>query len=143
MLSYLDRLPGELHLAPRVVLMALRLWAGEVRAGRRPIALLEGLLTRFAMQGALWPAHNFFYWTASHTARPIALGCPCCARVSDDEALILSAVFGGEARVAQAALAALLTPCALGSGVSLAMALSGELQSAAPTEGGGPVTPPG
>ncbi len=127
MLAYLDRSPCELPLPARLGLMAMRLWAGEVRRNRRPIDLLQGLFENWGTPGALWPAHSFLYWTASHTLRPISLGCPCCGRVSDDEAMILSALFPREEEAACAAMSELVTPDAVTGAARLAQLWRAEL----------------
>ncbi|MEJ0061561.1 MAG: hypothetical protein WDM79_19230 [Terricaulis sp.] len=76
-----------------------------MRRDRCPIGVLRHALPRWNAQGALWPAHNFLSWLLAYAARGIELGCPCCGRVSDDEALMLAALFAGDRTQAQAALA--------------------------------------
>jgi hypothetical protein len=85
------------------------------------------IVFRFEIYGALWPAHNFFYWMLVHPTRPIDLGCPCCGRVSDDEALILAALFAPLPAASRAALAELVAPLALNGAVRLAKGFGAEL----------------
>ena len=130
MLSYLDRRPDELDLQERVTIGALRLWAAEMQRRRCPLGLLRELFSSANVRGALWPAHNFFYWALSHSERTVELGCRCCARVSDDEAALLSAIFAENSAQAHAALASFMLKDAITSGARLGLALGAELRAA-------------
>lgn len=108
MYDYLDRAPSELAMPARLSHMSLRLWAKEVREGRCPMATLRELFTVFGVPGALWPAHNFYSNAFGYATRPLAMGCPCCGRVTDDEALLLSVLRGETDAMAEGALKAFL-----------------------------------
>ena len=131
MLAYLDRTPPELPLPQRVALMGMRVWAREVRCKRSPITPLQSLFARFDTPGALMPAHSFLYWSATHAARAIDLGCPCCGRVSEDEALMLAAMFMGDVNASCAAMRGIVAPVALAGAVRLAREFGVELQALA------------
>lgn len=135
MLAYLDRLPLDLPLGPRLGLMSVRLWARRMKEGLCPLGVLRPLYDRFEARGALWPAHNFLYWLTAHVARPIDLGCPCCGRVSEDEALILAAMFAEDDAPARAALTPLVSAAALGGAVRLARSFGVEIAHAAALRG--------
>lgn len=132
MLTYLDRSPPELENRARLALMTIRLWATEMRRDRCPIGVLRHALPRWNAQGALWPAHNFLSWLLAYAARGIELGCPCCGRVSDDEALMLAALFAGDRTQAQAALATLVGSDALDGAVRRARMLGAEFNAVEP-----------
>lgn len=127
MLAFLDRTMPELPLGPRIGLAAMRLWAGEQRHNRCPIGVLRALFTRFGVPGALWPAHNFLYWVLAHETRPIELGCPDCGRVSEDEALLLAALFAPDLAAAEASLRALVVPVAVPGARRIAQSFGAEL----------------
>lgn len=129
LLTYLERTAEELAPGPRLGVCAARLWARDVRQGGCPVGPLRHLFARAGVFGALWPVHNFLYWTAAHAQRQIDLGCPCCGEVSDDEAQMLAAMFAGSKDAARAALRDLVTPIALDGAVRLAMAAGRELTS--------------
>lgn len=129
MLAYLDRMPPELDPPVRLCLMAIRLWGTETRQDRCPVGLLRQLFARFHRPGALWPTHNFLYWTLAHAARPVRLGCPCCGRVADDEALLLAAIFAETAEQARAALTPLVIPIAADRAARMARCVGGEFSA--------------
>ncbi len=129
MISYLDRMPCELPWAARSAVFGLRLWVDALKQGRHPPDVLAQLFRRFGTAGAAWPAHNFFYWVSAHVTRAIQLGCPCCGRVSDDEALLLAAIFAPNPETARAALSGFASPQTLEGAVRLALVLGAELNA--------------
>jgi hypothetical protein len=128
MLEFLDRPVITLDPQHAFVVIGLRLWVAAGLSGRCALADLACFSRRRGQYGALYPAHSFYYWTTEHARRRLCLGCPCCGRVGDDEALLLAAVFGADdARTA--ALADVIAPIALRSGVRLARALRANLRA--------------
>lgn len=120
MLAYLDRRPTELGLRARLALLVARIWANAMNARQCPLKAIEPVFTKWGVAGALWPAHYFLYWTLANAARPFALGCPCCGRIGDDEALLLSAMMTTNDDVARAALRDVVHAGALTTAVRLA-----------------------
>lgn len=108
MYDYLDRAPSELAMPARLAHISLRLWAKEVREERCPMGVLRDLFGRFGAPGALWPAHNFYSNAFGYAVRPLVMGCPCCGRVTDDEALLLSALLARTDAQAEGAMKAFL-----------------------------------
>ena len=108
MYDYLDRAPFELAMPARLAHASWRLWARHVREERCPIMTLRDLFGRFSAPGALWPAHNFYSSAFGYAVRPLAMGCPCCGRVTDDEALLLSALLARTDAQAEGAMKAFL-----------------------------------
>lgn len=127
MLAFVDRTPDQLAPAPRVAVTAVRLWARELARAGCPVGALRQLFHGLHAPGALWPAHGFFHWIGAHAARKIELGCPCCGSVSEDEALILSALFAVNEEAAEAALRALVAEPALPGARRRARGFSAEL----------------
>ncbi len=56
------------------------------------MGVMRDLFGRLGAPGALRPAHNFNSNAFGYAVRPLAMGCPCCGCVTDDEALLLSAL---------------------------------------------------
>jgi hypothetical protein len=127
MLDCVDQRASSLPPAPRVLVLGLRLWAKALERGRCPVAPLHGVLVHRGVSGALWPAHNLFSWTVEHASRRLYLGCPCCGRVGDDEALLLAAVLADGEPQREAALSGLIAQDAVPRGLRMARALQGEL----------------
>lgn len=126
MLAFMDRTPDELPPTARMALTVMRIWMKERIAGRCPVWPLRIVLTRCGTIGALWPLHNFMSWTAAHARRPF-LG-PCqCGRVSDDEALLLSAMFAESDAQAHAALSSMIGEGAVVRAVRGARSFGAEL----------------
>lgn len=135
MYAFLDKRPGELAPPHRVLLGALRLWADALTAGRCAMTPLDALYQHWALEGALWPTHNFFSWVSVHARRRIVLGCPTCGSVSEDEALLLSAVFPApqvSPDATQVALGDLVSDEASPQALRLAFALGEELRRHGP-----------
>ncbi len=128
MYDLLDRSPCELQGEPRLILMSLRLWVRALKERTCPLRNIEPVLSRFAAGNALWPLHNYFYWTAAHATRKLLV--ECCARgaVSEDEALIITAArstSSGEA--IERSLQSIVEPIALSSAIHLAGMARAEL----------------
>ncbi len=130
MYDYLDRAPSELAMPARLAHMSLRLWARDVRVERCPMHVLRDLFGRFGAPGALWPAHNFYSHAFGYAVRPLAMGCPRCGRVTDDEALLLSVLLAKDDAQAEGALKAFLPPPALNRVRRAARTFHAELQLA-------------
>jgi hypothetical protein len=131
MYDLLDRSPCELHGEPRLILMSLRLWVRALKDKTCPLRGIEPVLARFAAANALWPLHNYFYWTASHATRKLHV--ECCARgaVSEDEALMISAIRTSSSPDAiETCLKSLIEPIALSSAIHLAATAQAELSRA-------------
>ncbi|HVY03901.1 MAG TPA: hypothetical protein VG983_09620 [Caulobacterales bacterium] len=128
MLAYLDKAPLELDRPARLCLAALRLWSLAMRDRRCPINELRDLFTRVDAHGAIWPAHNLFWCVAFHARRPLHLGCPCCGRVSDDEATLLTAILADGAAQSEIALADLIESAGKTQARRFAAALAAELR---------------
>ena len=128
MYELLDRSPCELRGELRLTLISLRLWVRAIKEQTCPLRDVGPLLTRFASADALWPLHNYFYWTAAHTTRKLHV--QCCARgaVTEDEALILNAIQSTSSPdVTEACLKAIVEPIALAAAINLAAAAQAEL----------------
>jgi hypothetical protein len=128
MYDLLDRSPCELRGEPRLILMSLRLWVRAIKEGSCPLRGIEPVLTRFVATNALWPLHNYFYWTAAHATRKLLV--ECCARgaVSEDEALMITAIRStSSADAVEHSLKALVEPEALCSAIHLASIAQAEL----------------
>ncbi len=128
MYEYLDRMPPELPLPARVAHMSLRLWAKDVMQNRCPLTIQRDLFLRFGVSGALWPAHIFYAWIFAHAQRPINIGCPCCGRIGDDEAMLLTAVMSNDPVRMRACLRQLLAADAVERGVRAAKGFGAELR---------------
>jgi len=131
MYDYLDRAPCVLAMPARLAHTSLRLWARDVREERCPMTTLRDLFGRFGAPGALWPAHNFYSSAFGYAVRPLAMGCPCCGRVTDDEALLLSALMAKTDAQAEGALKAFLPVPAINRVRRAAKTFQAELQLAA------------
>jgi hypothetical protein len=128
MLDYLDQSPSCLAPAPQVVVLSLRLWAKALERGRCPVSPLHDMLVHSGVPEAFWHAHNLFSWTLEHASRRLHLGCPCCGRVGDDEAMLLAAVIADGEPQRDAALSGLIARVAVPRGLRMARALQGELR---------------
>ncbi len=131
MYDFLDRAPSELAMPARLAHMSLRLWAREVRQECCPMHTRRDLFGRVGAPGALWPAHNFYSNAFGYAVRPLAMGCPCCGRVTDDEALLLSALLAKSDAQADGAMKAFLPAPALNRVRRAAKTFHAELQLAA------------
>lgn len=128
MYDYLDRAPCDLAMPARLAHMSLRLWAKDVRVDRCPMVGLRQLFGGFGVPGALWPAHNFYSNAFAYAVRPLAMGCPCCGRVTDDEALLLSALLAKTDAHAEGAMKAFLPAPAITRVRRAAKTFNAELQ---------------
>lgn len=131
MYDLLDRTPCELRGESRVLLMSLRVWVRAIKEQECPLRALEPLLAAANAYGALWPLHNYFYWTAAHATRKLHVG--CCARggVTEDEALLISAAqLDRTEAAAESALASFVMPEALGAATGMAGRVQVELARA-------------
>lgn len=127
MLQYLDQPLANLGGPERLAVLGLRVWARALRDGNCPMAALAGLFGLAGAGHALGPAHTFFSWMAAHAEHQLMLGCPCCGRVSEDEALLLAAMFADEPAAGLAAARALALPEAAVGAAGLARALGRQL----------------
>jgi hypothetical protein len=127
MLAWLDRRMADLGADERVLVLALRSWAAASRQGACPFEALYAVpgLERSQAMLALDAA---FYWIAANARRKMTLGCPCCGRVGDDEALILAAVFAATEAAAGAAVRDLVNDEAAPLALRLARGVGKELR---------------
>lgn len=128
MIEYLDRTPDQLSPLARSVVMALRSWLRDRRSGVVPPSGIRRALRYPQDHAAALIAHALFVWLGWNGRRPIVFGCPCCGRLSDDEALILAATFAANEHACRAGLLTLVHVGAVDEGVWLARRLAAALQ---------------
>ena len=131
MYAYCDRRPCQLPIAARTAVLGLRIWVRAMYARKDRLRTLQSWLTEVRAGTVAWPAHNFYYWLGAHGSRPFCLGCPGCGAVSEDEAMMLSALLpeDSEARTSPEALSAIINPDAAVHGAALADKLRAALDA--------------
>jgi hypothetical protein len=129
MYDFLDRRLSELPQPAQCLVLALRLWAAATKEARCTIQPLNILYSRAGHAGAAWPSLNYFAWLGAHMRRPFTLGCPTCGSVSEDEALLLTAVFQFSQQSARHALSELIHERALDRALRFGRLLALELQT--------------
>ncbi len=127
MLEYLDQPLANLGGPERLAVLGLRVWARALRDGTCPSRALAGIVDLAGAGHALGPAHTFFSWMVAHAEHQLMLGCPCCGRVSEDEAFLLAAMFAAEPAAGYAAARALAKSEAAVAAASLARVLGRQL----------------
>lgn len=68
-----------------------RTWAGAYRTGFCPRVGVQHLFARRGVADAAASLDALLDATVQYATRPFKLGCPCCARLSDDETTLLHA----------------------------------------------------
>jgi hypothetical protein len=79
------------NVSERLVVCGCRTWAQAYRTGACSRAGVRHLFARFGALNAAASLDALRDATVQYATRPFKLGCPCCARLSTDEATLLQA----------------------------------------------------
>ncbi|MFV3129427.1 hypothetical protein [Niveispirillum sp. KHB5.9] len=100
-----------LHPSARLALWGLRYWATCANQGRCPALLLRDVFVSAGVPLAPISIDRLMRVFATASRQPLALGCPACTRLTDDEAELLNAILclqGGEGVAVERVLTAWL-----------------------------------
>lgn len=104
---------ASLHPSARLALWGLRYWATCANQGRCPALLLRDVFVSAGVPLAPISIDRLMRIFATASRQPPALGCPACARLTDDEATLLSAMLSlqrGDGVAAEKVLSSWLPP---------------------------------
>jgi hypothetical protein len=80
-----------LEVSERLLVWGGRTWVACCRRRHCPMAEIKGVFSRFGVTDAAASLDALLGAAAQHAIRSIAVQCPVCAQISDDEVTLLSA----------------------------------------------------
>jgi hypothetical protein len=118
--AYPDR-SAELDQAECVLLIALRWWVTDHQRGIDPLPRLCEILGETGAHDTAFSVDRLMSVVARSARQPIAIHCPCCPHLSDDEKNLLHAVYLAQTGDAQRAEKALRTALLSAQGAEFAL----------------------